>query len=127
MTQAGFDQSATFQDRPVAATTDSAQLNFQVQGINFQPVDATGNSLNLQIPPIPAIMVIPGNIGFLDQFFSVQIFTENGSPQGSNLIVSNCQATLDLPVGPSGIPVTNTDYPGDAPLDYAAHRSQPGD
>ncbi len=95
------------------------QLNFQVQGINFQPVDATGNGLNLQIPPIPAVMVIPGNIGFLDQFFSVQIFTENGSPQGSNLIVSNCQATLDLPVGPSGIPVTNVDYPGDAPLNYA--------
>ena len=95
------------------------QLNFQVQGINFQPVDQDGNGLSLQLPPIPAIMVIPGNIGFLDQFFSVQIFTQNGSPQGSGLVVSNCQAMLNLPVGPSGIPVTNVDYPGDAPLTYA--------
>jgi hypothetical protein len=25
-------------------------------------------------------MVIPGNIGYLNQFFSVQIFTENAAP-----------------------------------------------
>ena len=44
-------------------------------------------------------MVIPGNIGFLNQFFSVQIFTENGAPMGSGLNVNNIQATLQLPPG----------------------------
>ena len=51
-----------------------------------------GQSLALSIPPIPALMVIPGNIGFLNQFFSVQIFTENGAPVGSGLSVNNIQA-----------------------------------
>src|SRR5262249_23016366 len=75
--------------------------------------------LQLHIPPIPALMVIPGNIGFLHQFFSVQIFTENGAPSGSGLQVKNVQATLVLPPGPDQIPSTNYDQPGDDPLRFA--------
>src|SRR6185295_3556577 len=64
-------------------------------------------------------MVIPGNIGFLNQFFSVQIFTENGAPNGSGLSVNNVQATLVLPPGPDRIASTNYSQPGDDPLRFA--------
>jgi hypothetical protein len=98
----------------------TAGLNIQVQGLNFQPVDpSAGQSLSLAIPPIPAIMVIPGSIGYLHEFFSVQIFTENGAPNGSGLTVGNLQATLQLPPGQDGIVSTNWAQPGDNPLRFA--------
>lgn len=98
----------------------TANLNIQLQGINFQVVDpGQGASLALQIPAIPALMVIPGNIGYLHQFFSVKIFTENGAPLGSGLSVDNVKATLELPPGPDGIVSTNYNQPGDDPLRFA--------
>ena len=98
----------------------TAGLNLQVQGLNFQVADpGDPATLGLAIPPIPALMVIPGNIGFLHQFFSVKIFTENGAPTGSGLSVDSIQATLHLPPGPDGILSTNYDQPGDDPLRFA--------
>ncbi len=102
------------------ADFQTANLNIQLQGINFQVVDpGQGASLALQIPAIPALMVIPGNIGYLHQFFSVKIFTENGAPLGSGLSVDNVKATLELPPGPDGIVSTNYNQPGDDPLRFA--------
>jgi len=110
----------------IAATTELppefevSQLNIQVQGINFQVVDpGEDEPLGLHIPPIPALMVIPGNIGYLNQFFSVQIFTENAAPRGSGLSVYNIQATLKLPPGPDLLVSTNYAQPGDDPLRFA--------
>ncbi len=98
----------------------TANLNIQLQGIDFQVVDpGEGESLALTIPPIPALMVIPGNIGYLHQFFSVKIFTENASPLGSGLSVDNIQASLQLPSGPDGLPAASYDQPGDDPLRFA--------
>lgn len=95
-------------------------LNLQVKGINFEKVgDSNPVNLRLPIPPIPALMIIPGNIGYLNQFFSVQIFTENGAPGGSGLSVFNVQAKLSLPPGPDGIRSTNYAAPGDDPLRMA--------
>src|SRR5262249_19781858 len=76
---------------------EASGLNIQVTGINFQLAEVGEQDTPLTIPPIPALVVIPGNIGFLNQFFSVQIFTENGAPQGSGLTVNNIQAELHLP------------------------------
>ena len=98
---------------------EQSKLNIQIQGINFQPVEVGSADLQLNIPPIPALMIIPGNIGFLNQFFSVQIFTENGAPAGSGLSVNNVQATLTLPSGPDHIASTNYSQPGDDPLRFA--------
>jgi hypothetical protein len=98
---------------------EQSRLNIQVQGINFQPVEMGETDLALRVPPIPALMVIPGNIGFLNQFFSVQIFTENGAPQGSGLSVFDIRAELKLPPGPDRIASTNYDNPGDDPLRFA--------
>ncbi len=98
----------------------TAGLNLQVQGLNFQVTDpGPGNSLALPIPPIPALMVIPGSIGYLHQFFSVQIFTENGAPTGSGLSVGDILANLQLPPGPDGIVHTNWADPGEDPLRFA--------
>lgn len=99
---------------------ETANLNIQVQGINFQVVDeGEVPSLALRIPPIPALMVIPGNIGYLNQFFSVQIFTENAAPSGSGLNVRNVKAELFLPPGPDRIASTAYSQPGDDPLRFA--------
>ncbi|MBN8249926.1 MAG: DUF11 domain-containing protein, partial [Verrucomicrobia bacterium] len=110
----------------IAATTELppefevSQLNIQVQGINFQVVDpGEDEPLGLNIPPIPALMVIPGNIGYLNQFFSVQIFTENAAPRGSGLSVYNIRATLKLPPGPDRVASTEHARPGDDPLRFA--------
>jgi hypothetical protein len=98
----------------------TAGFNIAVQGINFQFIDPEdGKDLALRVPPIPALMVVPGRIGFLNQFFSVQIFTENGAPQGSGLSVFNIQATLKLPPGPDRVASTSYETPGDDPLRFA--------
>lgn len=97
----------------------NAGLQIQTQPIGFQPVDGEGSGIELTIPPIPALMVIPGNVGFLNQFFSVQLFTENGAPNGSGLSVVNVQGRLKLPNGPDGIAAATHDAPGDDPLRFA--------
>jgi len=110
-----------------ASLQQAANLNIQLQGLNFQVADpGSPASLGLSIPPIPALMVIPGNIGFLHQFFSVQIFTENGAPVGSGLSVGDIMAQLQLPPGPDGIVSTNYDQPGDDPLRFAKIGNKPG-
>lgn len=96
-----------------------SRLNLSVQPVNFQLVDIGESDLGLRIPPIPALIVIPGNVGFLNQFFSVQIFTENAAPTGSGLSVNNVQARLILPPGSDLIASTNHDVPGDDPLRFA--------
>ena len=48
---------------------------------------------------IPAVLVIPGNVGYLKQFFSAQLFVANGAPVGSGLTVKNVTGTVKLPPG----------------------------
>ncbi len=91
----------------------------QIKGINVQFVDGGDDGdLALKIPPIPALMVIPGNIGFLNQFFSVLIFTENAAPDGSGLSVHSLTAELVLPTGPDRV-AGSFESPGDDPLRFA--------
>ncbi|MCL4787023.1 MAG: carboxypeptidase regulatory-like domain-containing protein, partial [Verrucomicrobia bacterium] len=98
---------------------ETSRVNIQIQGIAFQPTEPIEEDLALRIPPIPALVVIPGNIGFLNQFFSVQIFTENAAPAGSGLSVVNVAATMALPPGPDRLVSTNYSQPGDDPLRFA--------
>jgi hypothetical protein len=93
--------------------------DIQVKGVNMQFGAGGGDGdLSLQIPPIPALMVIPGSIGFLNQFFSVQIYTENAAPRGSGLSVHSLTAELILPTGPDLVKGTDQ-APGDDPLRFA--------
>ncbi|HSH09270.1 MAG TPA: hypothetical protein VK995_02710, partial [Oceanipulchritudo sp.] len=96
----------------------TTQTGIVLKGINFQRVEEKDIELGLEIPPIPALMLIPGNIGFLNQFFSVMIFTENGAPEGSGLSVREIKAELLLPPGADQI-LGTYELPGDDPLRFA--------
>lgn len=75
--------------------------NLSVVGFTLKLPDLQGQ--NLFVPPIPGVIVIPGNIGFLNQFFSVTLMVGNVAPAGSNLVVSDLTATIDLPPGSDGV------------------------
>ena len=56
-----------------------------------------------ELPPIPGIIVIPGNVGFLNQFFSVLLAVSNEAPDGTPLVVRDLQAEIRLPAGADGV------------------------
>jgi hypothetical protein len=51
---------------------------------------------------IPSLLVIPGSVGYLKQFFSAQLMVGNGAPVGSGLVVKDVTGTLRLPPGADG-------------------------
>ncbi len=51
---------------------------------------------------IPSVLVIPGNVGYLKQFFSAQLYVANGAPVGSGLVVHDITGTILLPPAPEG-------------------------
>lgn len=69
---------------------------------------------------IPALLVIPGNTGYLKQFFSAQLHVQNGAPSGTNLIVRNIAGTIMLPTGDDALPHTPDD-----PLSLPATKDGP--
>lgn len=48
---------------------------------------------------IPSVLVIPGNVGYLKQFFSAQLFVANGAPGGTSLTLREVTGTIKLPPG----------------------------
>jgi len=58
---------------------------------------------------IPSVLVIPGNVGYLKQFFSAQLYVSNGAPGGSNLSVRDVTGTINLPPGNDGVTGTSDD------------------
>jgi hypothetical protein len=73
--------------------------------LDFDPVEIQGvPEVNLRLPGgepirIPSVLVIPGNVGYLKQFFSAQLFVANGAPVGSGLTVRDVTGTVKLPAG----------------------------
>ncbi len=65
---------------------------------------------------IPSVIVIPGNVGYLKQFFSAQLYVANGAPTGSNLSVDNITGTINLPTPTDGVAA-------DAPLSLPSLKS----
>ena len=88
----------------------------EIQGINFQPVDDEDDPSPTSgfLPFRP--LVIPGNIGYLNQFFSVQIFTENAPADQS--AGGQHPSPVILPPGPDRLPPRHN-APGDDPLRFA--------
>ncbi|HKF22304.1 MAG TPA: carboxypeptidase regulatory-like domain-containing protein [Candidatus Angelobacter sp.] len=82
-------------------------------------VGADGNQVlpnDLKLPDgspaqvkIPSVLVIPGNVGFLKQFFSAKLLVANGAPGGTGLIVHDINATINLPPGDDGVLGTSDD------------------
>ncbi|HEX7421920.1 MAG TPA: hypothetical protein VF505_18690, partial [Thermoanaerobaculia bacterium] len=58
---------------------------------------------------IPSVLVIPGNVGYLKQFFSAKLFVANGAPGSSNLTVHDVIGTITMPAGADQIPNTLDD------------------
>ncbi len=58
---------------------------------------------------IPSLLVIPGSVGYLKQFFSTQLLVGNGAPPGSGLTVRDVTGTVKLPPGADGQPGTEDD------------------
>lgn len=86
-------------------------LDLQIQGANFKEVpDGDADRLpGLGGEVVPGLVVIPGSVGFLNQFFSVQIFTANAAPTRSTLSVHSIEAELILPLGRDRLPNTDDD------------------
>ncbi|HEY6871526.1 MAG TPA: carboxypeptidase regulatory-like domain-containing protein [Geobacteraceae bacterium] len=71
--------------------------NLSVQSFKLEPDIPKGNDFVL--PPIPGVVVIPGDIGFLNQYFSVMLMVGNAAPLGSGLVVKDLRAQIILPPG----------------------------
>jgi hypothetical protein len=82
--------------------------NLSVQSFTLKPDIPTGN--NFFLPPIPGVVVIPGDIGFLNQYFSVMLMVGNVAPADSNLVVKDLKAEIILPPGNDEV-VNTTDDP----------------
>ncbi|HZV80812.1 MAG TPA: Ig-like domain-containing protein, partial [Geobacteraceae bacterium] len=72
----------------------------------------------LVIPPIPGVVVIPGNIGFLHQYFSALALVTNGAPLQSGLSIRDVRASVSFPAGEDLVPGSDA-IPGDDPLRMA--------
>lgn len=48
---------------------------------------------------IPGLLVIPGDVGYLKQFFAAKLFVANGAPRGTALVVRDVSAKIKLPLG----------------------------
>jgi len=55
------------------------------------------------VPTIPGIIVIPGNVAFLNQFFSVFVAVSNQAPDGTPLVVRDLVAEVVLPPGADNV------------------------
>ena len=108
---------AFHQDDPVIDGGNAFTLPPILQGLNVPPLEVTGLMLEtppfqfekVELPPIPAVVVIPGNIAFLNQFFQVIVLVSNAAPPGSRLVVMSATATMVLPEGADGQPNTSDD------------------
>ncbi|HEX7149902.1 MAG TPA: carboxypeptidase regulatory-like domain-containing protein [Thermoanaerobaculia bacterium] len=58
---------------------------------------------------IPSVLVIPGNVGYLKQFFSAKLYVANGAPGASNLSVHDIKGKIKLPAGADKVPGSNDD------------------
>ncbi|HIJ94565.1 MAG TPA: hypothetical protein HPP94_02280 [Desulfuromonadales bacterium] len=81
--------------------------NLSVKSFSLKALDYKGNSFD--VPPIPGVIVIPGDIGFLNQYFSVMLMVGNVAPEYSNLVVKDITATILLPAGNDKVVGTSDD------------------
>ena len=85
-------------------------------GLKPPPIDKE-DELEDPPPTIPGVIIIPGDVGFLNQFFSVLLMVSNAAPEGSALRVNNLLAEITLPLGEDNLAET-----GDDPLRMAETR-----
>jgi hypothetical protein len=70
--------------------------------VMLEAVDEEGNQAPVEMPgggqvQIPGVVVFPGRIGLLHQFFEAIVIVANGAPNGTPLVVTNLKAKAKLP------------------------------
>lgn len=113
-------------NQTLAATQTTLPPEFDRPGINFSIAalpffivpDDESNIPPLSVPPVNGLVVIAGNVAFLNQFFKVSVLVANVTPEGSQLQLRDVAGTVSLPTGLDRIPGT-TEAPGDDPLRLA--------
>lgn len=55
------------------------------------------------VAKVPGVILFPGRIAYLNQFFSALLLVSNVSPTGSNLVVRDVQGEILLPGGKDGV------------------------
>jgi hypothetical protein len=98
---------------------DRPGINFSIAALPFFFVPEDESDIPpLDVPPVNGLVVIAGNVAFLNQFFKVSVLVANVTPEGSQLLLRDVSGTIVLPTGLDRIPGT-TEAPGDDPLRLA--------
>ncbi|HKV41665.1 MAG TPA: hypothetical protein VJX67_20850, partial [Blastocatellia bacterium] len=87
-------------------TAAPVMLSLEDQNGNGVPLPDFGSSGPAQIP---GVVVFPGRVGFLHQFFEAIVIVTNGAPGGTPLVIHDLNATMALP--DNGTPNDPTDDP----------------
>jgi hypothetical protein len=111
-------QLATLQTT-LPAEFDRPGLNFSIAALPFFPVLEEGDEPDFAVPPITGLVVIPGNVAFLNQFFSVVLMVSNVAPDGTSLVLRDVMGTIKLPTGLDHVAGVSFESPGDDPLRLA--------
>ena len=88
--------------------------NLGLSGYSLEIEEPIDSALADLVPPIPGVVIIPGNVAFLNQYFSVLLMTSNVAPGYSDLVVKDLHAEILLPTGNDTVADT-----GDDPLRMA--------
>ncbi|MDJ0785391.1 MAG: carboxypeptidase regulatory-like domain-containing protein [Myxococcota bacterium] len=123
-----LDSIATEINRELLATTrvelppelDRPGIDFSIAALPFELAGPQGDGPPpFAFPPLTGLVLIPGSVGFLNQFFSAIVMVANVAPDGSGLVVRDVTATVTLPAGDDRVPGASYDDPGDDPLRLA--------
>lgn len=98
---------------------DRPGLNFSIAALPFFPVLEDADDPGFDIPPVTGIVLIPGNVAFLNQFFSVVLMVSNVAPDGTPLVLRDVTGTIKLPTGLDRVAGASYENPGDDPLRLA--------
>lgn len=93
---------------PPVVKIDNPDERFTAPTILVVPMKKSADPANPDIPdikidedgagtPVFGILVFPGNIRFLNQFFSVMLMVQNGSAPGSGLSLRDVTTTVSVP------------------------------
>src|SRR5215467_5913813 len=100
------DQTPIIGTKQVSATPGTTIPPFDVAPVMLQ-VDTTDgppipHDFDFNDAPIriPGVIVFPGRVGFLHQFFEAIVIVTNGAPSGAPLVVHDLHAQIVLPSDP---------------------------
>ncbi len=113
------NQQPAFQVASLPPEIDRPGLNFSIAPLPFIEVPEDGDDPGFGVPPITGLVVIPGNVAFLNQFFSVMLLVNNVAPNGTTLVLRDVRGTVQLPTGLDRVPGASYEDPGDDPLRLA--------